>query len=96
MTSTSFEPMAFSSIVRALGRSRLQQNYKLNQQQVCSLNGIPRLPGMASALAQTEGRNLLVVCATLEEAGRWAAQLENGLADGTFYPTSEGITLRTI
>jgi len=32
--------------------------------------------GMASALAQTEGRNLLVVCAALEEAGRWAAQLE--------------------
>ena len=86
--------MAFSSIVRALGRSPLTTELvsKLNRQQVCRLNGISRLPKglVASALAQTERRNLLVVCATLEEAGRWAAQLEAmGWQTVHFYPTSE-------
>ena len=86
--------MAFSSIVRALGRSPLTTELlsKLNLKQVCRLNGIPRLPKglVASALAQTEGRNLFVVCATLEEAGRWAAQLEAmGWQTVHFYPTSE-------
>jgi len=86
--------MPFSSIVRALGRSPLTTELlsKLNRQQVCRLSGIPRLPKglVASALAQTEGRNLLVVCATLEEAGRWAAQLEAmGWQTVHFYPTSE-------
>ena len=86
--------MAFSSIVRALGRSPLTTELvsKLNRQQVCRLNGISRLPKglVASALAQTEGRNLVVVCATLEEAGRWAAQLEAmGWQTVHFYPTSE-------
>jgi len=91
MTSTSFEPMAFSSIVRALGRSPLTTELlsKLNQQQVCSLNGTSPPKGLvASALAQTEGRNLLVVCG----GGSWAlgsSTRGNGLADGTFYPTSE-------
>ena len=88
------EPMAFSSIIRALGRSPLITELlsKLNHKQVCRLNGIPRLPKglVASALAQTEGRNLLVVCATLEEAGRWAAQIEAmGWQTVHFYPTSE-------
>ena len=86
--------MAFSSIVRALGRSPLttELNSKLNRQQICRLNGIPRLPKglVASALAQTDRRNLLVVCATLEEAGRWAAQVEAmGWKTVHFYPTSE-------
>lgn len=86
--------MAFSSIVRALGRSPLTTELlsKLNRQQICRLNGIARIPKglVASALAQTEQRNLLVVCATLEEAGRWAAQLEAmGWQTVHFYPTSE-------
>lgn len=86
--------MAFSSIVRALGRSPLTAELlsKLQRQQVCRLSGIPRLPKglVASALAQAEQRPLLVVCATLEEAGRWAAQLEAmGWQTVHFYPTSE-------
>lgn len=86
--------MPFSSIVRALGRSPLTKEIlsKLDYQQVCRLNGFPRLPKglVTSALAQTEERNLLVVCATLEEAGRWAAQLEAmGWQTLHFYPTSE-------
>ncbi|MFW6357859.1 MAG: transcription-repair coupling factor [Chroococcales cyanobacterium] len=86
--------MAFSSVIRALGRSPLTSELltKLNKTQSLSLNGIPRLPKglVTSALAQTEGKNLLVVCATLEEAGRWATQLETmGWNAVQFYPTSE-------
>lgn len=86
--------MAFSSIIRAIGRSPLTTELlsKLNRPQVLRLNGIARLPKglVASALAQTERRNLFVVTATLEEAGRWAAQLE-AMSWQTvhFYPTSE-------
>lgn len=86
--------MAFSSIIRALGRSPLTVELlnKLKQQQQLRLNGIARLPKgvVSSALAQVEHRPLLVVTATLEEAGRWAAQLEAmGWQTVHFYPTSE-------
>ncbi|MEA5582916.1 transcription-repair coupling factor [Nodularia harveyana UHCC-0300] len=86
--------MAFSSIVRALGRSPLSTELlsKLNRQQELRLNGISRLPKglVASALAQSSGRNLLVVVPTLEEGGRAFAQLEAmGWQTVHFYPTSE-------
>lgn len=86
--------MPFSAIVRALGRSPLSTELisKLDRQQVCYLSGAPRLPKglIASALAQNREQNLLVVCATLEEAGRWAAQLEAmGWQTVHLYPTSE-------
>lgn len=86
--------MAFSSITRALGRSPLTSELvtKLNQQHALTLNGIARLPKglVTSALAQTQQRSLLVVTATLEESGRWAAQLEAmGWQTVHFYPTSE-------
>src|SRR6476469_731234 len=87
--------MAFSSIIRALGRSPLTAELltKLNQQQLLRLNGVSRLPKglVASALAQAASRNLLVITATLEEAGRWTAPLEAmGWQTVHFYPTSEG------
>ena len=86
--------MAFSSITRALGRSALTGELltKLAQQKLLKLNGIARLPKglVASALAQTQQRSLLVVAATLEEAGRWAIQIEAmGWPQMHFYPTSE-------
>ncbi|MCU0515868.1 MAG: transcription-repair coupling factor [Oscillatoria sp. Prado101] len=86
--------MAFSSIIRALGRSQLTAELlnKLHRHRSLRLSGIPRLPKglVASALAQQEGRNLLAIAATLEEAGRWAAQLEAcGWSTVHFYPTSE-------
>ncbi|AFZ27720.1 transcription-repair coupling factor Mfd [Cylindrospermum stagnale PCC 7417] len=86
--------MAFSSIVRALARSPLTTELisKLNRQQELRLNGISRLPKglVASALANNEGRDLFVVCATLEEAGRVYAQMEAmGWKTVHFYPTSE-------
>lgn len=86
--------MAFSSITRALGRSPLTSELltKLKQQRYLKLNGVARLPKglVASALAQTQQRPMLVVTATLEEAGRWTAQLEAmGWSTVHFYPTSE-------
>ncbi|MEH1794561.1 transcription-repair coupling factor [Nostoc sp.] len=86
--------MSFSSIVRALARSPLTTEFisRLNRQQELRLNGISRLPKglVASALAQAQGKDLFVVCATLEEAGRVYAQLEAmGWQTVHFYPTSE-------
>ncbi len=85
--------MTFSSIVRALRRSPLASELlgKL-QQQSLQLMGLPRLPKglVASALAQEKEQNLFIVTATLEEAGRWAAQLEAmDWQTVHFYPTSE-------
>ncbi len=86
--------MAFSSVTRALGRSPLAGELlnKLHQHRQLALTGASRLPKglVSSALAQTEDRPLMVVTATLEEAGRWAAQLEAmGWKTVQFYPTSE-------
>ncbi len=45
---------------------------------------------VASALANHGGRDLFVVCATLEEAGRVQAQMEvMGWQSVHFYPTAE-------
>ncbi|MGB2926030.1 MAG: transcription-repair coupling factor [Limnothrix sp.] len=86
--------MTFDSVVRYLSRSALTEefNQKLIKRRDLKLSGLPRLPKglVASALAQVQAKNLLVVCATLEEAGRWAAQLESmGWGQVLFYPTSE-------
>ncbi|MBM0741684.1 transcription-repair coupling factor [Phormidium sp. CLA17] len=86
--------MALSSITRALGRSPLTSELlsKLKQQQCLKLTGASRLPKglVSSALAQADSRPLFVVTATLEEAGRWTAQLEAmGWQTVNFYPTSE-------
>ncbi|MEM1308905.1 MAG: transcription-repair coupling factor [Cyanobacteria bacterium P01_H01_bin.153] len=86
--------MSFSSVVRALGRSPLTSEMltKLQRPQPVKLSGVPRLPKglIASALAQESSAPLLVVTATLEEASRWAIQLEAmGWSTVHFYPTSE-------
>ena len=86
--------MVFSSITRALGRLPLTTELlnKLSQQQFLRLSGLARLPKglVSSTLAQAQTRPLLVVTATLEEAGRWSAQLEAmGWQTVHFYPTSE-------
>ena len=86
--------MAFSALIRTLERSQLSAELlsKLQQQGLLHLSGLPRLPKglVASALAQGSQRNLFVVTATVEEAGRWAAQLEAmGWQSVHFYPTTE-------
>ncbi len=86
--------MAFASVVRAIEKSALTKELltKLDKGQSLLLNGIPRLPKgiVSSSLAKALDQNLLVVCSTLEEAGRWSAQLEAmGWDTVNFYPTSE-------
>ncbi|MBD2019491.1 transcription-repair coupling factor [Leptolyngbya sp. FACHB-36] len=86
--------MAFSSITRALGRSPLTSELltSLERHHHLRLTGLSRLPKgiVSSTLAQTQSRTLLVVTATLEEAGRWTAQLDAmGWQTVHFYPTSE-------
>ena len=45
---------------------------------------------VTSAITQKQNKNLLIVCATLEEAARWMAQIElMGWKGRYFYPTSE-------
>jgi transcription-repair coupling factor (superfamily II helicase) len=87
--------MSLSSISRTITRSSLAGELaaKLDRQGILKLDGIPRLPKglVASALAQKQpDRDLCAIAATLEEAGRWAAQLEvMGWQAVHFYPTSE-------
>ncbi|MFM2304434.1 MAG: hypothetical protein RLZZ135_1846, partial [Cyanobacteriota bacterium] len=86
--------MAFSALIRTLERSQLSAELllKLQQQRMLHLTGLPRLVKglVSSALAQGSQQNLVVVCATVEEAGRWAAQLEAmGWQAVHFYPTTE-------
>jgi transcription-repair coupling factor (superfamily II helicase) len=86
--------MAFSALIRTLERSQLAAELlsKLQHQPMLHLSGLPRLPKglVASALAQGSGQHLLVVAATIEEAGRWAAQLEAmNWPTVQFYPTTE-------
>ncbi|GFZ92971.1 hypothetical protein CYANOKiyG1_03690 [Okeania sp. KiyG1] len=92
--------MTLSSIIKLLGRSPLTTELlnKLQQHQCLQLNGAPRLPKglVASTLAQQQQQNLFIVTATLEEAGRWAAQLEAiGWPTVHFYPTSEASPYET-
>ncbi|WP_396133623.1 hypothetical protein [Chamaesiphon sp. OTE_75_metabat_556] len=86
--------MAFSALIRTLERSQLAAELlsKLQQQGMLHLSGLSRLPKglVASALAQGAQQHLLVVTATVEEGGRWAAQLEAmGWKSVHFYPTTE-------
>ncbi len=86
--------MTFSSIIHTLGQKSITKSLldKLEQEGKLYLNGIPRLPKglVASSLARDRGHNLCIICPTLQEAGRWAAQLEAmGWGAVHFYPTSE-------
>ena len=86
--------MTFSSIIHNLFQKPITKSLldKLEQEGELYLNGIPRLPKslVASSLARGRGHILCVICPTLQEAGRWAAQLEAmGWGAVHFYPTSE-------
>ncbi|ACB53058.1 transcription-repair coupling factor [Crocosphaera subtropica ATCC 51142] len=86
--------MVFSSLINTLQKSPLTKELldKLKGNNELGLKGINRLPKglISSALAQANQQNLLVICATLEEAGRWTAQLEiMGWKTVNFYPTTE-------
>ncbi|UZQ54112.1 transcription-repair coupling factor [Trichothermofontia sichuanensis B231] len=86
--------MTFSTIVRGLSRSPLTQDLlsKLSASAHLRLTGASRLAKglVTAAIAQAQNRSLLVITATLEEAGRWTAQLEAmNWPTVHFYPTSE-------
>ncbi|MGV2389154.1 MAG UNVERIFIED_CONTAM: hypothetical protein LVR29_15490 [Microcystis novacekii LVE1205-3] len=51
---------------------------------------------ISTAFARCQGKNLVIICANLEEAARWAAQLEAMTWKGVFfYPTSEACPYET-
>ncbi len=86
--------MVLSSVVRTLQRSSLTQELsnKLQKSGALELSGISRLAKgiVVSSLAQSQEKNILIVCATLEESGRWASQMEvMGWKAVQFYPTSQ-------
>ncbi len=86
--------MSFSSLIRYLSRSSLTKELltKLNGQGTLSLSGLPRFPSslIAFTLAQSDQKNLLILCPTIEEAARKTAILEAiGGQQVFFYPTSE-------
>lgn len=86
--------MSFVPLVHFLARSGSMQELaaRLRSRRRAAIQGAGRIAKglVASALAQQEGRSLLVVTATLEEAGRWTAQLEGmGWESVQLYPTSE-------
>ena len=92
--------MTFSSLIRHLQTLPLSQDLRkrLIQHNQLSLSGLPRLPKglIVSSLAQSLSQNLLVITATLEDAGRWTAQLElMGWQTVNFYPTSEASPYET-
>ncbi len=69
-----------------------QQIQKLEKNGNLTLTGLARLPKglISTAFARCQGKNLLIICANLEEAARWATQLEAMTWKGVFfYPTSE-------
>jgi len=92
--------MAFSSIIRNLEQSALTQelSQKLELQGRLRLGGASTLAQgfVTTAIANTHPRPLCCIAATIEEAGRWAAQLEAmGWKTVHFYPTSESSPYET-
>jgi transcription-repair coupling factor (superfamily II helicase) len=88
--------MPFSSVIRSLARSPFTDELesKLKASQSLTLSGLSRLGKgvISSCLSQKQERPLVVITATIEEAGRWAVQLEAmGWTTVHFYPTSEAL-----
>lgn len=86
--------MPFSSVIRSLMRSPLTDELesKLERSHQLTLSGLSRVGKglVSSTLSQKQERLMLVVTATIEEAGRWSVQLETmGWQTVHFYPTSD-------
>ncbi|HIK23530.1 MAG TPA: transcription-repair coupling factor [Thermosynechococcus sp. M3746_W2019_013] len=85
--------MSLMAIPRSWGKLPLTAELlsKLQHQRELVLTGMPRLVKglVATTLAQQSQQSLCVITSTLEEGGRWAAQLElMGWDAVLFYPTS--------
>ncbi|MBD2188687.1 transcription-repair coupling factor [Pseudanabaena mucicola] len=86
--------MPFSSVIRSLIRSPLTDELenKLVRSHQLTLSGLSRVGKgiVSSILSQKQERLMLVIAATIEEAGRWSVQLETmGWQTVHFYPTSD-------
>jgi transcription-repair coupling factor (superfamily II helicase) len=84
--------MSFLPLVRFLSQAPLTAELCAQVEHPLLLKGLSRLAKglIGSALAQYQCHPLCVITATLEEAGRWSAQLEAmGWRVVHFYPTSE-------
>jgi len=86
--------MPFSSVIRSLIRSPLTDELesKLVRSHQLTLSGLSRIGKgiVSSTLSQKQERLMLVIAATIEEAGRWSVQLEMmGWHTVHFYPTSD-------
>ncbi len=86
--------MPFSSVIRSLMRSPLTDELesKLERSHQLTLSGLSRVGKgiVSSTLSQKQERLMLVITATIEEAGRWSVQLETmGWQTVHFYPTSD-------
>jgi transcription-repair coupling factor (superfamily II helicase) len=86
--------MPFSSVIRSLIRSPLTDELesKLARSHQLILSGLSRVGKgiVSSTLSQKQERLMLVIAATIEEAGRWSVQLETmGWQTVHFYPTSD-------
>ena len=85
--------MTFFSVIRAIATSPLSNELtkKISHDKPFHLQGASRLVKglVTSALAQKQNKNLLIVCATLEESARWMANIEAmGWKQVFFYPTT--------
>ncbi|OIP77823.1 MAG: transcription-repair coupling factor [Oscillatoriales cyanobacterium CG2_30_44_21] len=86
--------MPFSSVIRSLIRSPLSDELesKLTRSHQLTLSGLSRVGKgiVSSILSQKQDRLMVVIAATIEEAGRWSVQLETmGWQTVHFYPTSD-------
>ena len=86
--------MPFSSVIRSLTRSPLTDELesKLARSHQLILSGLSRVGKglVSSTLSQKQERLMLVIAATIEEAGRWSVQLETmGWQTVHFYPNSD-------
>jgi transcription-repair coupling factor (superfamily II helicase) len=88
--------MPFSSVIRSLIKSPLTDELesKLARSHQLMLSGLSRVGKgiVSSTISQKQERLMLVIAATIEEAGRWSVQLETmGWQTVHFYPTSDAL-----
>lgn len=86
--------MALTSVLRSISRSpfvdELREKLKTNRS--LNLSGLNRIAKGLIATILAEENSLLVITSTLEEASRWAVQLEMmGWSSVFFYPTSDAL-----
>ncbi|MFN3360652.1 MAG: transcription-repair coupling factor [Pseudanabaenaceae cyanobacterium] len=86
--------MPLTSVLRAISRSPFLEELqdKLQTRQQLELSGLNRVGKGLISTALAQDKNLLLVTSTMEEASRWAGQLETmGWCQVFLYPTSDAL-----